>query len=199
MKIWMIRHGKTEGNLQKRYIGATDEPLCAQGVEELKRQKVPGRMDALFVSPLRRCRETASILFPGQEQIVEDDFRECDFGEFENKNYMELAEDSSYQKWVDSMGRLPFPGGESREAFQKRCVSAFDRMLFLAGQEHWDTVGMVVHGGTIMSIMEVAAFPKGNYYEFQTANGCGYELQSRSKRGDTGFFYRIIGSDGDKL
>ena len=31
MKLQFIRHGKTQGNLEKRYIGSTDEPLCAKG------------------------------------------------------------------------------------------------------------------------------------------------------------------------
>jgi alpha-ribazole phosphatase len=32
----------------------------------------------------------------------------------------------------------------------------------------------VVHGGTIMSVMEKYAVPKGNYYDFQVKNGQGY-------------------------
>ena len=52
-----------------------------------------------------------------------------DFGEFEGKNYIELQKDPNYQAWIDSNGTLPFPGGESREAFIKRCEQGFYRML----------------------------------------------------------------------
>ena len=30
MKIVLIRHGATKGNLEKRYIGRTDEDLCGE-------------------------------------------------------------------------------------------------------------------------------------------------------------------------
>lgn len=36
------------------------------------------------------------------------DFRECDFGIFEGKNYEELKENRDYQRWLDSGGVLPF-------------------------------------------------------------------------------------------
>lgn len=49
--------------------------------------------------------------------IIEE-LSECDFGEFENKNYKELSGNQDYQRWIDSNGTLPFPGGESREAFK---------------------------------------------------------------------------------
>ena len=36
MEIILIRHGKTKGNLEKRYIGVTDEPLTDEGAHELR-------------------------------------------------------------------------------------------------------------------------------------------------------------------
>ena len=33
--VYLIRHGKTEGNLKKAYIGVTDQPLCLEGRAEL--------------------------------------------------------------------------------------------------------------------------------------------------------------------
>ena len=36
MKIVLIRHGATKGNLEKRYIGRTDEDLCGEGIKKLK-------------------------------------------------------------------------------------------------------------------------------------------------------------------
>ena len=87
-----------------------------------------------------------------------------DFGEFEGKNYIELQKNPNYQAWIDSNGTLPFPGGESREAFIKRCEQGFYRMLIgIKGRlQKMDekqpsskiTAGAVVHGGTIMAIFE---------------------------------------------
>ena len=174
MIFYLLRHGKTRGNLEKRYIGVTDEPLCAQGRAELEKWKNRFPVQRLFVSPLLRCRETADILFPGMKQEIVEDFRECDFGLFENKNYLELAGEPEYQRWIDSQGTLPFPNGESREEFSGRCVSAFYRMEEKCLRDPSE----VGNGGTIMSIMERVGIPGGSYYHFQVENGRGFCLKS---------------------
>ena len=181
IKIWLIRHGMTEGNRHQRYIGVTDEPLCPEGIERLKNITYP-KPQAIFVSPLRRCQETAEILFPEQKVRIIDQLAECDFGAFENKNYKELSDDPRYQAWIDSNGTLPFPGGESREAFIKRCEQGFYRMLIgIKGRlQKMDekqpaskiTAGAVVHGGTIMAIL--SSFYGGDYFDHQVKNGGGY-------------------------
>lgn len=87
----LIRHGETAGNQKQRYIGRrTDEPLLPQSQEVLK-QLDYGEPQAVYASPMLRCTQTASILFPGKPLNIIDELAECDFGEFENKNYLELA------------------------------------------------------------------------------------------------------------
>lgn len=121
MKIYMIRHGKTKGNREHRYVGSTDEPLLFESVCLLKERKMP-KVDVLYTSPLKRCMETASLLFPKMKQRVIVDFRECEFGEFEYKNYEELNGNPDYQRFIDTMGECGFPGGEDRKHF-KNAVS----------------------------------------------------------------------------
>ena len=128
LKLWFVRHGMTEGNSHQRYIGVTDEPLCEEGRKLLEKFTYPA-VQALFVSPLKRCRETASILFPKGEQRIVPLLAECDFGEFENKNYKELSDNPHYQEWIDSNGTLPFPGGESKEECADRNLKGFDEVL----------------------------------------------------------------------
>ncbi len=135
LNMFLLRHGKTEGNKENRYIGRrTDEPLDPEGILELKkireeRKSMYSGVGTVYVSPLLRCRETAEILFPGVRQITIEDLAECDFGEFENKNYKELDGDPAYQAWIDSGGMAPFPGGESRERFRLRSIRAFRMIL----------------------------------------------------------------------
>ena len=128
IKLWLIRHGKTEGNKLSRYIGTTDEPLCQEGTEFLHKMDYP-KVQAVYVSPLKRCVQTAEILFPGEPVHIIEELAECDFGEFENKNYKELEGNPHYQEWIDSNGTLPFPGGESREGFKSRNLRGFDRVV----------------------------------------------------------------------
>ena len=64
-ELILIRHGKTAGNLLGRYIGSrTDEPLCDEGREGLAGKQLP-EVERLYVSPMKRCVETAEILWPG--------------------------------------------------------------------------------------------------------------------------------------
>ena len=115
LKIYLIRHGKTQGNLSGKYIGArTDEPLCQEGIRELEGKNYP-KAELLFVSPMKRCRQTGEILYPGLAQKECPLLKECDFGDFENKNYKELSGNPDYQAWIDSGGALPFPGERIRK------------------------------------------------------------------------------------
>ena len=176
-ELYLIRHGKTYGNTLGRYIGTTDEPLCEEGREALQAIFEAGLYpmpDVLYGSPLKRCRETGAILFPGKEMIPVPRLRECDFGEFENKNYKELSGNAAYQAWIDSNGTLPFPGGESREAFEKRCREGFAELLKGLRDKPFRRAAFVVHGGTIMSILAAYAAQKEEFYHWQIQNGEGF-------------------------
>lgn len=184
MLIYLIRHGKTAGNLSGRYIGKTDEGLCPEGrtaLEAIRQRFLSGkdalpRPETVYTSALKRTRETAAVLFPDLPVCVRAGFNECDFGEFEYKNYRELSGNPSYQKWVDSGGTLPFPGGESHENFVNRSAETFSRAVeeLSAGKK---TAAFVVHGGTVMAVMERFAFPQNGFYVWQVKNGCGFAAE----------------------
>lgn len=178
MKINLIRHGMTAGNLEKRYIGSTDEPLCSEGIAALKSRNYPAP-GTLICSPMKRCIQTAEIIFPGAKPQIFPDLRECDFGDFEGKNYRELNGNPDYQRWIDSVGALPFPGGESPEDFRKRCCAEFLRAI--GENTSAEALTFVVHGGTIMAVMERFAVPERGYYDWQCANGCGFSVEYDGK------------------
>ena len=171
MKIIFIRHGKTAGNLEKRYIGVTDEPLCEEGVSELKSISYPD-CDIVISSPMKRCIQTAKIIYPDKKIVVSENLKECDFGNFEGKNYLELSGDANYQNWIDSGGTMAFPNGENPSDFKKRCIAEFDKTVSEYAEN--TVLAFVVHGGTIMSVLEKYAYPKGGYYDFQVQNAHGY-------------------------
>lgn len=174
MKIILIRHGMTKGNLEKRYVGCTDEPLCEEGrrqiVQAAGAKRYP-KADLLYVSPLKRCIETAELIYPDKNYILCDPLKERDFGEFEYKNYLELSTNKDYIDWLKSNGEIPFPAGERTEDFKLRCQIAYEDIISqAAGQD----IALVVHGGTIMSILEKYGVPERNFYDWQIKNGEGY-------------------------
>lgn len=171
MNVMLIRHGLTEGNLHNRYIGSTDEPLCPEGIRLLRSMTFP-QCKIVFSSPMRRCRETAEILFPDTEAVMVPSLRECCFGRFEGKNYIDLSDDPDYQKWIDSGGAIPFPDGEDPFEFRKRSVMGFYSTINSVHDA--DTAAFVVHGGTIMAVMEEFAVPHRDFYDWSIRNGHGY-------------------------
>ena len=187
IELYLIRHGATKANREHRYLGRTEEPLSEEGREALKAfQKKgiypdPASLQALFVSPMERCRETAELLFGDCEQYVIPEFREMDFGLFEGKNYQDLRGNAQYQAWIDSNGTLPFPKGESREDFIARCRRGFEEMLRIvtaegiSRNEERKNIAAVVHGGTIMAVC--SSFTDGEYFDFQIGNGEGYRCK----------------------
>lgn len=150
--VYLIRHGRTALQAEKRYQGITDAPLSPEGRAELTRAKI--RPARVYVSPLCRARETASILFPQADQIVVPDLHEMDFGAFEGRNYMEMENDPDYRAWVDGLCLGPCPGGESRDQYCDRVCRAFGEVLSLAEKEGDDPVVIVAHGGTQMALLD---------------------------------------------
>ena len=176
MHVRLIRHGITAGNAARRYVGVTDEPLSPEGRAQAEQKEKDFSPERIYVSPLKRARETAAILFPNAEQVPVYDLREMDFGVFEGRTADEMADDPVYRAWVDDLCRGTCPGGESQADFHRRTVAAFsDVMRKTAG----DTT-FVVHGGVIMALM--SNLGQGEFYDFLCGNGAGYVCDWRGGR-----------------
>ena len=62
MLIYLLRHGLTEYNAQKRYQGQRDIPLSPEGLAQLRRADIDPKV--VYISTLQRTRQTAEVLFP---------------------------------------------------------------------------------------------------------------------------------------
>ena len=172
-EILLLRHGKTPGNALRQYIGRTDESLSPEGRTELDKFRY-SPTDLVYISPMLRCRETADVLFPGAKQVAVNDLREMDFGHFEGRSYLDMAEDAEYQTWLDSNCESPIPGGENKTDFTQRCCAAFEKIL---ASDETDRLVFVVHGGTIMAVLSRFGEPARSYYEWSVGNGRGFRLR----------------------
>lgn len=176
---FLIRHGKTQGNLEKRYIGKTEESLCQKGKEDLCRNLGNGIYPSkqvpffLFCSPMKRCVETAHFLYPDKAPFLVEEMTEIDFGSWEGKNYKDLSGNPDYQSWIASGGNLPFPNGESRDEFINRNMQAFERIVKEDAQRF---IG-IVHGGTIMAVL--SRLTGEDYFSFACKNGGGVSFLLR--------------------
>ena len=164
MKIYLLRHGETAYNVDHRYQGVTDIPLSPAGLAALKQADFSPK--TVYVTPLKRTKQTAKILFPTAEYIPVNDLSEMNFGVFEGRNYEDMEHDTAYRAWVDSNCESTCPGGECKADFSERVCKAFELLLNQSIQNSEDTLVIVAHGGTQMAVMEKYAIPHKNYYEW---------------------------------
>jgi len=169
-----IRHGKTQNNLERRYAGDPNEPLCAegrQGAEALARGGFLPTIQSPVVGAALRCRQTAELLFPGVSYTL-CSMTEIDFGIFKGKNADDLLGNKEYEQWLETNCMGDIPGGDSVSAFKERCCKEFEQIAEMDGA---GTTALVIHGGNIMAILEKFAQPKRGFYEYHISN-CGFIL-----------------------
>lgn len=177
LTLSLSRHGATEGNLRRAYVGSTDLPLCPQGREELLAlAKEYPPVEQVFSSPMLRCVETAELLYPGQTPRLVEGLRERHFGRFENLSHSEIIALSGYEDWGMTAQGMIFPDGEVREGFFARCADTFWGVVEQAVANRVSRMAMVTHGGVIMTLMRDFCQPGKAFHEWSVPNGGGYLL-----------------------
>ncbi|MDE6664915.1 MAG: histidine phosphatase family protein [Ruminococcus sp.] len=178
-RISVIRHGMTEANEKGIYIGKTDLPLSPGGAAE-----IASKMDEfdyptvhrVYSSPLKRCTETADILFPETEIKTVDDLRELDFGDFENKSVEELLNNDDYRKWLKGGKDSRSPNGESLEEMTARTYKALHNIIIDMMNDGITHSAMITHAGIISNMLSCFGLPK---YDPKTLNapfGEGFDI-----------------------
>lgn len=176
MLIYLLRHGQTEYNAQKRYQGQRDIPLSPEGAAQLRRADFDP--DVVYVSTLQRTSQTARILFPEAKLVPVDGLKEMCFGSFEGRNYIEMEHDPDYLAWVAANCESPCPDGETKASFSERICRAFSALVDKALADGEELLVILAHGGTQMAALERYALPHKDYYEWCGPNAGGFVLDA---------------------
>ena len=93
--IYIIRHGQTELNNSKALQGRSDLPLNDNGIKQAaetakKLSDIGIRFDHVFTSPLIRAKQTARIIAPYAEPVIDDRLIEMDYGKYEGISFDEF-------------------------------------------------------------------------------------------------------------
>ena len=178
--IHLIRHAYTKGNLEGRYIGHTDESLCKEGIDQLntmlKDYNYP-KADVIFSSTLKRCIETAKIIYPDKNPIEMRGFDECDFGEFENLTAEELAPHEEFKEWLSGGPDARPLNGESNQEFSTRVCDTFIKTVEGLIKTGTTSCAIFTHGGVIMSILSAFGLPELPMTEWLCPSACGYTVR----------------------
>ncbi|MBQ2679368.1 MAG: histidine phosphatase family protein [Firmicutes bacterium] len=156
-RLFLVRHGQTPWNAEKRYQGITDIPLSEEGRNQarlLADEFEKTHIDVIYSSPLQRAYDTAKEIASrkGIDIIVEDSFIEIDYGEWEGKTIPELT--ALYGDYhIETLkhpgdDRYKFPGEGSFRNVLKRITPALDRIMNEPENEG-KSVMIVAHGGIL--------------------------------------------------
>lgn len=165
--ITLFRHGMTEENKRKAYIGWNDSPLCKEAVRMLSKHASDGASHDLYMtSDLQRCVTTMDILFPDVKPIVWKELREMNFGTFEGQTYIELKNAPSYQQWLRNMMTASPPNGESFEQFSERVLQGWEKLIQTIILHGSKKPFIVTHSGVIRYLLMRFAPTKKEYWDW---------------------------------
>lgn len=178
--VYLFRHGLTKGNLNAQYIGHTDLPLTTDSISELRSIRAHHHypaVDAVFSSPLKRCKDSATIMFANSNIITIDDFIEYNFGEFEGLTAEQLKNNDDFRQWLhgDMESRPPY--GESNAEFVSRVCSAFEKVIDGCIKTGTNHIAIVGHAGVLMTILSCYGLPEAPMAHWQMDAGYGYKLR----------------------
>jgi len=153
VELALLRHAPTSWNREQRLQGRQDVPLGPEGASVVRAWRLPPGLAGhrWFVSPLKRCRETARLL--GVESTIEPRLIEAGWGEWEGQRLRELRRRLGPEVQSRERAGRDFrpPGGESPRDVIER-VGPFLAELAAAGRP----AAGVTHKGVITAIYALA-------------------------------------------
>ena len=162
LNLYIVRHGQTEWNLEKRMQGRKDSPLTKLGArqaEKLGHSLVDTKWDAIYSSSSQRAVTTANIIRGKQETPItlRDELQEMSFGDWEGKLLKDIAE-SEPQKNEDfwmSPDLYVASSGEDFFEVEKRVVKEIKKII---GKHTEGNILIVTH--TVIVKLLMAYFEK---------------------------------------
>ncbi len=151
LRLYLIRHGRSALNAQKRIQGWLDPPLDEAGraqAEAVARRLAGRPVEAVYSSDLRRAQETARAVADllGRPLILDPRLRERDPGPISGLTVEEIRQrfPEVVRAWEADLA--DFPGAEPSLAFWGRVTAAFADIIATHPEGE---VAVVTHGGTL--------------------------------------------------
>lgn len=160
-RVFLLRHGETTWNVERRIQGHMDAPLNDHGrwqAQQLGRALQGEGLAAVVSSDLARTVDTAAAvaLVAGLAVQTDPALRERSFGRFEGLTYDEIEQGwpQDALRWRQREPDFGVGGGESLNVFSARCVAAVTQW---AASHPGQAIAVVAHGGVLDCLYRAAA------------------------------------------
>lgn len=184
MEWWLVRHGLTTWNLDRKYQGHSDTELLpgeASGLSSLRGRLSGVDFSGVYCSDLRRCRDTLEYLRPDLSASARYDrrLREMNFGEWEGRTYELLKDNPAYRAWIDHPQSVTPPGGEPWNDFERRVREIYEEFIEVTcrlndrDKNTPNPMLIVTHGGVISMLGMLLKPGTGDFWndEYKIATG----------------------------
>ncbi|MDO8498133.1 MAG: histidine phosphatase family protein [bacterium] len=154
MKIYLIRHGLTPLNKQKKVNGEVDEPLATEGIEQAKAiiSFIPKGVTHIYSSSLLRAKQTANIIISKLNIPVSfhDELSEVRMGSLAGKSWEQMDDGLELKKKHRTVqfNYRPY-GGESVEDVKKRLIPFFKKI----NAKHKDNEALIITHGAMIRLI----------------------------------------------
>ncbi len=177
LRIYLVRHGETEWNIQGRYQGQVDTDLSTRGKEQgqlVGKALANIRPDYVLASPLKRAKETAAYCAAHHQVEVETDERltEIAHGTWEGRYSHEIAETDGelLTAWQREPHTVTMPDGESLADVLARVRAAFDDY---AQKYDGKTIFVVAHDAVNKVIIaDLMGMDLSRFWQIKQDNTC---------------------------
>jgi broad specificity phosphatase PhoE len=182
-KVYLIRHGETEWNKKRRYLGHTDIGLNSNGRLQAKRVRniLCGEpIHKVYASDLKRAVHFSRLIFKDIAAETMPQLREINFGVFEGMTYKEIIKKYAkiYNKWLLSPFEAIIPDGDKLKDFRKKILKTYKKLVL---QNSGKTIAIVTHAGPIRMILNDILRPK-NIWDIKIDNASITIVEHENKK-----------------
>lgn len=198
MRIYLIRHGEIESNVQKIYAGTSEESLNQNGERQVRllSSRLEGKgITRIYTSPLTRAVETAEILSQKLEVpvIIEKELREILLGPLDGLSHTQLITQypEVWKIWNETPTELRLEGMEPLEAVQQRILSVFKKWCL--SHNDGTTVAAVTHLAVLRCVLlYYQGRPLNDYRKIEISNANAFAFDTELLSSDQKVHLRLF-------
>jgi len=197
MELYLVRHGETESNKERRYQGWTESPLSKKGARQAEKagfflggEKIAG----LYCSDLKRAVNTARVIGAGSglKPVITPLLREINFGQWEGLTFDEIEATwgEEINRWLDDPFHKSAPGGETLGEVCARMRSFLEQLEknVPIGQR----IAAVSHGGSIRALLyHVLNLDRESFWNLKIENASVSLIRKEGGRFKVVYYNRV--------